>query len=151
MIGVKSQNAMAEVLWYLKGIKEEDIDKIPEDIINYIKQNASREYKCAFDYNRPLKELDLLDETKGIIAILCYKYWCITKEQKEMYIKKLKINEKNYQIKMNEKYNPNNLFKNNNQKRQNNENNTEMVEYKESILRRIVIKIKNMWKAFTTK
>ncbi len=154
MISVKSQNAMAEVLWYLKGIKEDDINKIPKDIIKFIKQNASKEYICTFDYNKPLNELDLLEDTRGIIGILCYKYWCTTKEQKEMYLKKLNSNEKNYQIKMNEKYNPNNLFKNNNQKInniQNDENNTKMIEYKESILKRIITKIKGLLKAFTKK
>lgn len=99
MISVKSQNAMAEVIWYLNGIKEDDIDKIPKKIINYIKENASKDYKCTFDYNRPLKELNLLDDTRGIIGMLCYKYWCTTKEQKEIYIKKLNSNEKNYQNK----------------------------------------------------
>ena len=154
MISVKSQKAMAEVLWYLNGIKEDDIDKIPKDIINFIKENASKEYSCTFDYNRPLKELYLLNETRGIIGMLCYKYWCTTKEQKEMYLKKLNSNEKNYQIKMHEKYDPNNLFKNNNQKKdniQNNENNTKMVKYKESILKRIFVKIKSMRKAFMKK
>ena len=71
-----------------------------------------------------------------------------------MYLKKLNINEKHYQIEMNEKYNPNNLFKNNNQKSEDiqaNENDTKMVEYKESILKRIFIKIKSMWKDFTKK
>ncbi len=154
MISVKSQNAMAEVLWYLKGIKEDDIDKIPKDIINFIKQNASKEYNCTFDYNKPLKELDLLSETRGIIGMLCYRYWCTTEEQKEMYLKKLNSNEKNYQIKMNEKYNPNDVFKNNNQKQnniQNNEENTKMIEYKESILKKIFSKTKSLWKAFTKK
>ncbi len=145
---------MAEVLWYLKGIKEDDIDKIPKDIINFIKQNASKEYNCTFDYNKPLKELDLLSETRGIIGMLCYRYWCTTEEQKEMYLKKLNSNEKNYQIKMNEKYNPNDVFKNNNQKQnniQNNEENTKMIEYKESILKKIFSKTKSLWKAFTKK
>ncbi len=154
MISVKSQNAMAEVLWYLKGIKEDDINKIPKDILNFIKQNASKNYDCAFDYNRPLKELDLLDETRGIIGMLCYKYWCTTEDQKEKYLKKLNINEKNYQIKMNEMYNPNNLFKNNNQEKeniQNNENTTKIIEYKESIFKRMFAKIKSIWKAITKK
>ena len=154
MISVQSQNAMAEVLWYLKGIKEDDLNKIPNDIINYIKQNASKEYNCTFDYSKPLKELNLLDETRGIIGIICYKYWCTTKEQKEMYIKKLNSNEKKYQIKLNEKYNPNNLFRKNNQKRetiQNDKNDTKMVEYKESIFKRIFNKIKSVWNAFFTK
>ena len=55
---------------------------------------------------------------------------------------------------MNKKYNPNNLFKNNNQKSEDiqaNKNDTKMVEYKESILKRIFIKIKSMWKDFTKK
>ena len=154
MISVQSQNAMAEVLWYLKGIKEDDLNKIPNDIINYIKQNASKEYNCTFDYSKPLKELNLLDETRGIIGIICYKYWCTTKEQKEMYIKKLNSNEKKYQIKLNEQYNPNNLFRKNNQKRetiQNDKNDTKMVEYKESIFKRIFNKIKSVWNAFFTK
>lgn len=154
MISVKSQNAMAEVLWYLNGIKEDDIDKIPKDIINFIKENASKKYKCTFDYNRPLKELNLLDETRGIIGILCYKYWCTTKEQKEMYLNKLNSNEKNYGNKINEKYNTDNLFKSINRKIediQNNENNTNMIEYRESILHRIVGKIKSLLKALLKK
>lgn len=154
MISVKSQNAMAEVIWYLNGIKEDDIDKIPKKIINFIKENASKDYKCTFDYNRPLKELNLLDDTRGIIGMLCYKYWCTTKEQKEMYIKKLNSNEKNYQNKINEKYNPDNLFKNINRRVediQNNENNTNMIEYKESILQRSISKIKSLWKALIKK
>lgn len=154
MINVKSQNAMAEVLWYLNGIKEEDIDKIPRNVLNFIKENASKGYKCTFDYNRPLKELNLMDETRGIIGILCYKYWCTTKEQKEMYLKKLDSHEKNYQSEINEKYNPDNLFKSNNQKKENvqsNKNYTSMMEYKESILKRIFVKIKSLWKAVTKK
>lgn len=154
MINVKSQKAMAEVLWYLNGIKEEDIDKIPRNVLNFIKENASKGYKCTFDYNRPLKELNLMDETRGIIGILCYKYWCTTKEQKEMYLKKLDSQEKNYQSEINEKYNPDNLFKSNNQKEENvqsNKNYTSMIEYKESILKRIFVKIKSLWKAVTKK
>ena len=109
---------MAEVLWYLKGIKEDDINKIPKDIIKFLKENASKEYICTFDYNKPLNELNLLDDTRGIIGILCYKYWCTTKEQKEMYLKKLNSNEKNYQIKINEKYNQNDLYKRNNHQKE---------------------------------
>ena len=85
MIGIKEQNAMAEVVWYLKGIKQEDIEKIPEKTIKYLNENASKEYKCNFDYSKPLNELKLLDETRGIIGLLCYKYWCITEEQKKEY------------------------------------------------------------------
>lgn len=53
-------------------------------------------------------------------------------------------------IKINEKYNPDNLFKSIN--RRVNENNTNMmIEYKESILQRIIAKIKSLWKALIKK
>ena len=71
MINKKNANAMAEVIYYLKGIKQEDIDKIPEKLIQYLNKNATKEYQCDFDYNKPLKELNLLDETRGIIGMIC--------------------------------------------------------------------------------
>ena len=61
MVSVRNANAMAEVIYYLQGIKQEDIDKIQKKFIQYLNENASKEYKCDFDYNKPLKELKLLD------------------------------------------------------------------------------------------
>ena len=51
MVSVRNANAMAEVIYYLKGIKQEDIDKIPRKFIQYLNENASKEYKCDFDYS----------------------------------------------------------------------------------------------------
>ena len=112
MVNVRDANAMAEVLYYLKGIKQKDIDKIPEKFIEYLNENASKEYKCNFDYNKPLKDLNLLDETRGIIGMICYNYWCITEIQKKQYLEKLNENEKIYQEMIRKKYNPDNIFKN---------------------------------------
>lgn len=112
MVSSKDANAMAEVIYYLKGIKQEDIDKIPKKLMQYLNENASKEYKCDFDYNKPLKDLKLLDETRGIIGMICYNYWCITKIQKSQYLKRLSENEQKYQRVLYEKYNPDNIFKN---------------------------------------
>lgn len=112
MVSVKNANAMAEVIYYLQGIKQEDIDKIPKKFIQYLNENASKEHKCDFDYNKPLKELNLLDETRGIIGMICYNYWCVTEKQKEEYLKRLSQNEQQYQKILNEKYNSNNIFEN---------------------------------------
>ena len=104
MLGLKEKNAMAEVMWYLKGIKQEDVNKIPNSVIRYISENASKEYECKFDYNKPLKDLNILDETRGIIGLLCYKYWCLTEEQKKKYIEKLRENERIYQDEIKKKW-----------------------------------------------
>lgn len=111
MVSVRTANAMAEVIYYLKGIRQEDINKIPKKLMQYLNENASKEYKCDFDYNKPLKELKLLDETRGIIGMICYNYWCITEKQKEQYLKRLSKNEQEYQEILHEKYNSDNLFK----------------------------------------
>lgn len=146
MVSVRNANAMAEVIYYLKGIKQEDIDKIPKKFIQYLNKNASKEYKCDFDYNKPLKELNLLDETRGIIGMICYNYWCVTEKQKEQYLKRLSQNEQQYQKILNEKYNPDNIFEN---KKldfiENTTTPTEITEYKESIFKKLINKIKSIF------
>lgn len=147
MVSVKNANAMAEVIYYLKGIKQEDINKIPKKLLQYLNDNASKEYKCDFDYNKPLKDLNLLDETRGIIGMICYNYWCIDEIQKKQYIDKLNINELKYQEFLHEKYNPDNLFKNKNEKNiEEPIKTTEMIEYKETLFKKIIIKIKNFFR-----
>ena len=116
MVSERNAIAMAEVIHYLKGIRQEDLDKIPKDFMRFLRDNASKDYICSFDYDRPLKELDLLDETRGIIGMMCYNYWCVNEEQKKTYLEKLGINELKYQERLQKKYNPDNLFKNNNKK-----------------------------------
>lgn len=146
MVSIRNANAMAEVIYYLKGIKQEDIDKIPKKFIQYLNENASKEYKCDFDYNKPLKELNLLDETRGIIGMICYNYWCVTEKQKEQYVKRLSQNEQQYQKNLNEKYNPDNIF---GKKKldfiENTTNPTEITEYKESIFKKFINKIKSIF------
>ena len=146
MVSVRNANAMAEVIYYLQGIKQEDIDKIPKKFIQYLNENASKEYKCDFDYNKPLKELNLLDETRGIIGMICYNYWCVTEKQKEQYLKRLSQNEQQYQKILNEKYNPDNIFEN---KKldfiENTTTPTEITEYKESIFKKLINKIKSIF------
>ncbi len=150
MVSVKDANAMAEVIYYLKGIRQEDVDRIPKKLMQYLNENASKEYICNFDYSKPLKELNILDETRGIIGMICYNYWCVTEQQKELYLKRLSQNEQQYQKKLQEKYNSDDIF---NRQRQNQlidenkiGNNIDIVEFKEPIYMRILNKIKAFFK-----
>lgn len=149
MVSIREQNAMAEVLHYLKGIKQEDIEKIPENIITYLNENASKEYKCSFDYNKPLKDLKLLNETRGLIGLICYKYWCVTEEQKEVYLTKLKENEGKKQEELAKKYNIDNIFKKQKQKDiENLQKDTEsmaITKWKKPMIKRIIDKLKNVF------
>lgn len=111
MVDKKYSIAMAEVLHLLKGFSKKEIEKIPTKLLKLLEENADKNYKCDFDYNKDLEELDLKDETYGIISMICYNYWCETPEEKAKYISILNENEREYQERLKEKYNINNLFK----------------------------------------
>lgn len=111
MVNERYSIAMAETLHYLKGISQEDINKIPNKFMEFLKVNADQNYKCDFDYTKSLKELNLSNETRGLISMICLNYWCETEEQKSNFRKHLSENETRYQEELKKKYNIDNIFK----------------------------------------
>lgn len=111
MVNERYSIAIAETLHYLKGINQEDINKIPNKFMLFLEENAADNYSCDFDYNKPLKELNLTNETKGLIAMICLNYWCETEEQKNKFSNHLNINEQKYQEVLKSKYNIDDIFK----------------------------------------
>lgn len=144
MINERYKRAFTETLYYLKGIRKEDINKIPVSFMSFLEKNCSKEYECSFDYTKPLKDLKLMDETRGVISMICLNYWCETQEQKNSFLEHLNNNEKRYQEKLRELYNSDNLFKNEESKIV--PNSTEMIESKESIFVKIYRKIRQFIK-----
>lgn len=145
MVDKKYEIAMAEVLHYLKGIRKEDIEKIPSKLMDFFKDNSSKDYVCKFDYTKTLNdlELDLKDETRGLIAMICLNYWCETEEKKRNFIKKLNQNEIAYQEELRKKYNPDNIFKNNREESIiNNEKHDLIVYNQRNVVEKIFDKIK---------
>ena len=130
MVNEKYSIAMCETLRYLKGINQDDLNKIPSKFIKFLNDNSSKNYECDFDYTKPLKEINISEEARGIIAMICLNYWCITDEQKEKFKSHLTKNELKFQKEMRRKYNPDNLFKN---KVEKNVVDTVKIEHKELI------------------
>ena len=144
---IQYANAISEVLHYLKGIRQEDIDKIPKKILKTLNDNCSNEYICKFDYKKPLKELQLQEEAKGIIACICYNYWCETAEQKRIFLEQLNKNEINYQEELKEKYDIEKIFKQRKEsKKEEIEEQIHMVEYKKNVFRNFWNKLRNMFR-----
>ncbi len=92
------KKACAELLHYLKGIRQDDVDRIPDKLMDFFRCNADFEYKCDFDYTLPLHDLQLMDETRGLIAMICLNYWCNTNEEKQIFIEHLNRNEVEYKL-----------------------------------------------------
>ena len=145
-VSVRYSNAIAEVLHYLKGIRQEDLDKIPKEFMNFLKANASNDYNCNFDYTLPINNLHLLKETKGIISMICLDYWCDTKEKKEIFLSKLKSNEKMYQNKLRQKYNPDDIFEKQQAKSMEANKPMAIVQYKNCTLKKIWNRIRSWFK-----
>lgn len=110
MVNERYSKAMAETLHYLKGINQNDIKKIPNKFIQFLKENALQNYECDFDYTKPLKDIKLMDETRGLISMICLNYWCENEEQKNNFIKHLNENEIRHQEELRKKYNIDDIF-----------------------------------------
>ena len=87
MADIQYANAYTEVLDILKYISKEDYEKIPKSKIKVFEENSNKNYSCKYDVNKTLKEQNVSEIAKMIIAILCRDYWT-TNEQRYIIIKK---------------------------------------------------------------
>jgi len=146
MLNQRYAEASVEVLDILEHMNTNDLARVSNKFIDFLKENASKNYICNLDYSKKLNDMELKEETRGLLALMYEKYWC-PEEEKEELKKKFYENEKKYQEELIEKYNSDNIFS----KSQDNiikpENNqTQLIEYKESVFRKILNRIKVFFK-----
>ena len=81
---LKYSNACKEVLVLFEYfLDEEDLSKIPEKQIEYLKKNANQQYDYVIDESKELEEQKMSKESKAIIISLYKKYFA-TNEQKKI-------------------------------------------------------------------
>lgn len=147
-------NAYTEIYEILSYMPISYIKKLPKELLNLFEQKRNKNYKYRINTDKKINEQEMLIETKSILAVLYKDFWS-TPEKKEMILQKEKAERDSYQNKLREKYNPNNIFKNNSQSKKiqqddvsNNKvfsSNVAMSKYKESIFKKIIHKIKNFF------
>lgn len=139
--------AYKEVIEVLKYTKREDVNKIPKYRILLWKTNMKKDYDFKIDTTKTLEEQNLSKEAKAIIANIFKKYWA-TDYQRERIEAKEKYDIAQMEKEKYQKYNPDDIFKNRKQdiKQENEANkNVLMVEYKESLFKKMLNKIKNIF------
>lgn len=142
--------AFSEVKCILDFLPINYTEKLPKKLLNIIDSLYDEKFKININPNIELKNQNFTEDTKNIIAVLKYNYWCKDNEEKENLARMFKENEQKYQENLREKYNPDNIFKNrtntfNNSVIEENEC-TAIVEVKEkSFLRKVFEKIKNLF------
>ena len=147
MVDIQYANAYTEVLEILKNISQEDYNKVPKEKINLFEHNANKEYIFDYDLTKTLEEQNVSKTARAIIAILFRDYWATDEQRNKIKAfqsnKRHQIEEENRQ-----KYNTD-IFKNRNNSTAEviNEQveNMQLVEYKESIFKKILSKIKNIF------
>ena len=136
--------AYKEIYEILRIFPKELVAKIPQEKIRFFYNNMDNSY----EYNISKETFDgqtMLEETKAILTILFRDYWA-TPVQKEKILSYENIERNKLEEETRRKYNPDNLFK---KKEEQNYveahiEETAMVEYKESIFKRIVNEILNI-------
>lgn len=128
MVSQEYSEAIAETLDILEHTQKSDVDRIPEKFMEFLKENTSKTYKPQLDYTKNIKDMYLKDKTIGILSIINKKYWC-NDEERKVFEEKLKQNEIRYQAVLNEKYDPNKLFKDKELSKVSNKTSTDLKEY----------------------
>ena len=107
----KYRNAYKEVLEIIKYLPEKELHRIPKEKIEYFVRNQNKDYDFNFDVAIPLEEQNISREANAIILNLLNDYFFSDKQKEKLAII-LDNNERKYQEKQREKYNPDNIFKN---------------------------------------
>lgn len=148
-------DAYTEIYEILSYMPVSYIRKLPKELLNLFEQKRNKDYKYCINKEKKINEQEMLIETKSILAILYRDFWS-TPDKKEIILQKEKVERDLYQNELRQKYNPDNIFNNKSQSKRIiqdedfndkalSNNNIAMTQYKESILKKIINKIKNIF------
>ena len=135
MISKGCSEAAVEVLDILDNTIPEDVSKIPIAFIEFLKSIASKDYVPNLDHSKPMNEMDIKEETKGILGTIYRKWWSIKEEQLPQYdvddIFAKRKQERN--------------IKEATVQEMDNVQETQMIEHKEPLFKRIINKILSLF------
>ena len=140
-VSINTRQAYSEVDEFLGLISNEHRNKIPKKLREFFREEKDTNYIKGINPNVPIKNQKLKEETLGIIALLNLQYWCEDENEKRRLKEVYAKNEKRYQEYLQVQFNPNEIFK----KKEPTQESLSIVEYKESIIKKLVNKIKNIF------
>lgn len=136
-----NKQALAQTYYILNGFNEINKNKIPNTLINTISENMDKDYKNTSE---------LLEETREILYAILNKY-VLSQFQKDKLAEYYRFYDAKMEEEKTKKYQYKDLFENNKNEikqteiRENAEN-LSLIEYKENIFKKILNKIKRIFK-----
>lgn len=79
--------AYVEVLEILKYIPKEDLEKIPQDILQTLKKSANKNYIFKINKELPFEKQVLMEETQAILANFFRDYWATDFQREQIKLK----------------------------------------------------------------
>ena len=146
------RNAYTEVYTILQDLDEEEYNKIPPEVIETLDTNRNKEYEYFLDDELELKDQPMLPETKAILFNL-FRDYLATPEQRTKIIKMQNEARQKNELKKQQMYNTdvfanksiNKTTKLNENEVKTNNNEKQIIIYKENNFRRILNKIKSLF------
>lgn len=146
-ISDSTRKAYTEVDNFIELLDEYYKNKIPKKLREFFKNEKEEKYIKNIYRNIPIKEQNLLQETLSLIAFLNLQYWCDDEEERKRLRKIYTENEKTAMKQMRLKYDINNIFKERRKEviEEETKDNVAMIRYKDSLIQRIINKIKKIF------
>lgn len=143
---INYKKALVEVDAVLSCLDYNEYKKIPTNIINAIENNKDEEYMYEYDEELEYEDWSLMPETKAILYNI-FKQYLATEEQRKYLQQKERL--ENYKIESEKikKYNSENLFKKEKEvKKVEQEENNELIVKRDSSFKRILEKLKSIFR-----
>lgn len=139
--------AYSQVSCLIKELPSSYVERIPAKLIDLINNNSVEKYKIVIDKTKKINEQGFSDKARDLVALLKYNYWS-TDEEKARLKEIFDNNEKKKEELIEQKYNPDNLFKDKKTKTvaAQQADSTAVVEYKESIFTKLWNAIKGIFR-----
>ena len=131
------ENALAEVYDIIMHSEKTILEKIPHQFIKLLEDNKNNNYKVNIDYNENINNQKLLKDTRIILSLI-YRDYLVSKEQRKFLIEQ---EEKYLKDKYEIKFHTSNIAQKNENNNISVEESIQMIEYKESMLKKIINKI----------
>ena len=147
---LNTKNIFAELTEIFRYLDIESLNRIPSNIKKEIYNNRNLKCEFKYDISKSMENQEISDDTKDLFSAIYIRY-CCDKNERNMLLKTCNDNEKKYESQKQEKYNYDNIFKNNNHKKKegndNSDNNSEkmsIIEYKITFfskIKKIILKL----------
>lgn len=142
---------LCEVEYILNKLEKPYKNKIPEEIWDFINDNKDKNYIYNYDDNKKIIDNNIHIDTIAILTYINIKY-LLNDEQEKIINKELQNDNLIFENKIRKKYNPDNIFKNVETKKNNIESSTitketSIIEYKEkTFIQKIFDKIRKVFR-----